>query len=360
MLSFSHGDASQRAHSAVAEAVFDCYDKGHKRARGERALQKLSSEVAELRSSRATADLWAGLAFSHALACRWDQVSQPVQTSLEYYQEVSDSRGFEVAHTRWLDLWANWNLGRWDAMQRVSDDMFEDATRRNDLFQQLVTSGGYGGAAWLAQDKIDELSRIRAANEEFDCNQNQTQMFHVFDWISSIQCLLYQGEFLEAWSRYKSMEPSLRRVPYSKMQLIRVTRQSLGALVALHNLTDTSPEPWISRTKRLTHQLRQEQNCYATVLANLYEGLLEQKIERLRRAAGGFDGAGGFDVAGQLLLKARDESRDAGLLPYQLAAEDALAEIHTGQPLELLIDRMRDQNVVRPTHLQRLYTVAAE
>jgi hypothetical protein len=26
----------------------------------------------------------------------------------------------------------------------------------------------------------------------------------------------------------------------------------------------------------------------------------------------------------------------------------------------LLIDRMRDQNVVRPTHLQRLYTVAAE
>jgi hypothetical protein len=245
-------------------------------------------------------------------------------------------------------------------MQRVSDDMFEDATRRNDLFQQLVTSGGYGGAAWLAQDKIDELSRIRAANEEFDCNQNQTQMFHVFDWISSIQCLLYQGEFLEAWSRYKSMEPSLRRVPYSKMQLIRVTRQSLGALVALHNLTDTSPEPWISRTKRLTHQLRQEQNCYATVLANLYEGLLEQKIERLRRAAGGFDGAGGFDVAGQLLLKARDESRDAGLLPYQLAAEDALAEIHIGQPLELLIDRMRDQNVVRPTHLQRLYTVAAE
>jgi serine/threonine protein kinase len=351
MLARAHGDAVQRTYLAVGEAVFGCYDKGHRRDRGEAALRELLSDVDQLGSSRATADYWAGVAFSHALACRWDQVADPVRTAVECYQAVSDSRGFELAHTRWLDLWADWNLGRWDLMQSSSDAMFEDATRRNDLFQQLITSGGFGAAAWLAQDKTDQLDRIRASNEKFVSNQNQTQVFHVFDWISSIQCLLYQAKYPEAWSQYESMVPRLRRVPFAKMQLIRVARQSLGGLVALHNANLAYSPTWIARARKLVGELRREQLGYATVLANLYEGLLQQQIGRFQQSSAA------LDAASQMLLMARDQARESGLRPFQLAAEDALAEIHTGQSLELLVERMRYQQVVRPAQLARLYTV---
>lgn len=351
MLARAHGDAVQQAYSAVGEAVFGCYDRGYRRERGESALHDMLPEVASLGSPRATADYWAGVAFSHALACRWDQVAEPVRTAVDCYQAVSDSHGFELAHTRWLDLWANWNLGRWDLMRQVSDLMFEDATRRNDLFQQLITTGGFGAAAWLGQDKCDQLKLNRSNSARFISNQNQTQMFHVFEWISSLQCLIYEGDYAEAWSRYESMESRLRRAPFARIQLVRISRQSLGGLAVLHNLRQGYSTTWVRRARRLIGELRREQIGFAETLADLYEGLLMQQLGRFQRSSSA------FDRASQLLLMARDKARRLGLRPYQLASEDALAEIHTGQSLELLVERMRYQHVVRPEQFVRLYTV---
>jgi hypothetical protein len=352
ILSLQHGDEVERVHSQVGESVFGCYDRGIHRTRAEAKLSKLRSHVAKLHSSRATGDLWSGIAYSHALACRWDEVSQPVQTSIAHFEAVTDSNRFELAHTQWLDLWANWNLGRWSAMTRLSDSMFDDATRRNDLFQQLVTTGGFGGAAWLIRDKMDELTRVRAKHAELRCSSQQMEVFHVFDWITSIQSLLYGGEYAKAWSAYRLMEPNLRKMPYSRMQLIRVVGRSLGALAALHNLQVHDSGPWASRTRVLTHQLRQEQIDYARVLANLYEGLLLYRIAGKKQDK--------IDRAKMLLQKARDEGYQDRLRPYQLAAEDALASIHTGESLGRLRDRMENENVVRPSRLGRLYTVIAD
>ena len=185
----------RRIHSQVGESVFGCYDRGIHRKRSEAMLAKLRTQVAELNHSRTKGDLWSGIAFSHALACRWEQVPQPVQKSIEHFEAVTDSNRFELAHTQWLDLWANWHLGRWDVLTRLSDSMFDDATRRSDLFQQLVTTGGFGGAAWLVRDKMEELTRIQTKHGEYFCEQKQTQMFHVFDWITSMQSLLYAGDY---------------------------------------------------------------------------------------------------------------------------------------------------------------------
>ena len=349
VLSLQYGDQLDRIHTQVGKSVFACYDKGINRTRGEATLLKLRPLVAELKSARINGDLWSGIAYSHALACRWEEVPQPVTISVEHYETSTDSNRFELAHTRWLDLWANWNLGRWSALTRLSDAMFDDATRRNDLFQQLVTTGGFGGAAWLVRDKIDELTRIRAKISDYHCNPRQTQVFHVFDWIASIQSSLYVGEYADAWSKYEQMEPKLRSMPYSRMQMIRVVGHSLGALAALHNVYVQGFQQWATRTRKLTARLRQEQIGYARVMADLYEGLLEYRTANGSRPA----------IAGavELLQAARSGGEQDRLRPFQLAAEDALAVVDIGQSLGRLQGRMRDQHVARPARLARLYTV---
>jgi hypothetical protein len=136
------------------------------------------------------------------------------------------------------------------------------------------------------------------------------------------------------------------------MQLIRVVGQSLGALAALHNLYVHESDQWASRIRTLTRQLRREQISYARVLANLYEGLLLYRVAGRNQSM--------FDQAAGLLQEARDEGFQDRLRPYQLAAEDALASIHTGESLGLLRDRMKNKNVVRPSRLGRLYTVITD
>jgi hypothetical protein len=100
--------------------------------------------------------------------------------------------------------------------------------------------------------------------------------------------------------------------------------------------------------------LRQEGLSFSRVLANLYEGLLTRHVARIRGSEES------IELASARLLDARHEARDHRLRPYQLAADDALAEIHAGRSLGLLADRMEGQNVVRPDLLKRLYTVDFE
>ena len=249
LLALRHGNPDQTVHAIVSDAVFACYDIGFRRIEGEIALLELRPHVDRLNSPWAEADLWAGIAYSHALASRWAQVPQPVQMSVQHYETVTKSHSFELAHIRWIDLWARWHLGRWDTMQQIGWSAFVDAVQRNDLFQQVITISGFSGAVWLARDEPAELRQLRAGNTAFDCPPEPIQILRVFDWITSIQTHLYQGEFAEAWDVYQSMLPSLNKRPYSKIQMIRVSRQLLGAVIALHQYAKEGSEHWIARTE---------------------------------------------------------------------------------------------------------------
>ncbi|MGI9470610.1 MAG: serine/threonine-protein kinase PknK [Rubripirellula sp.] len=353
-LAMKQGTLVQRVHVAVGEAVFGCYDRGRKRLEAQANLVRMEPYVSKLKSDRASGDMWAGIAYSHALSCRWNQVTPPVQTAVTHYQNVSDSQGFEIAHTRWLDSWANWNLGRWTKMVSAADESVDDALRRNDLFQLVMATGGLSRGAWLVRDLVGEVDRIHSRALNFDLETKEVQLFHVFEWLASLQEMIYQGQYVEASERYQSLESELRKMPYSRLQMIRVIHRSIGTLIALHNLVATPSERLIARVQLFTHQLRQEQIDYARVLADLYEGLLQHQIARFRKS----DQA--LQRSRPLLESARDLAREQQLRPYQLAAEDALAEIHTGHSLSLLADRMRKHRVVDPTRLMRLYTIVAE
>lgn len=350
-LAMKHGTLIQRVHVAVGEAVFGCYDRGRKRLEAQANLVKMEPFVTKLKNDRASGDLWSGIAYSHALSCRWNQISQPVQTAVTHYRNVSDSLGFEMAHTTWLDSWANWNLGRWGTMVSNADESVDDALRRNDLFQLIMVTGGMGRAAWLVRDQVGEVERIHSRSLIFEFESQQVQFFHVFECLASIYEWMYQGEYEQGWAKYLELEPEMRKMPFSRLQMLRIVYRSVGTLLALHQHAANMGGRWAARVRLLTHQLRAENNEYARVLADLYEGLLLHQLARLHQSEDA------VQKSRPLLEAARDLAQEHQLRPYQLAAEDALAEIHTGQSLHLLVDRMRRHGVVDPIRLMRLYTI---
>ncbi len=349
LLASKYGTEVERVHTIVGQSVYGCYDKGAKRTASEATLRNMQAHVEKLQNSRASADWWAGTAFSHALSCRWIQVIEAAQKSVSHYEHASDASGFEIAHTRWTEIWACWNLGRWDSMMQISDAMFEDAIRRNDLFQRMIVTSGIGCSAWLARDRTSELDRIRDEDDKLLADSSM-QMFHLFGWFTSVQRMIYGGEFDKAWRYWKAMAPVLNKLPYSRLQLIRLVGRSLGVLVSLHMLGGRDSTIWVRRIGKLVRRMRREQLPYACMLANLYDGLLRMRLEADRMSPGSQN-------ARRLLLAASSEAKQLGLRPFQLAADDALSQFDEGRSLGLLCGEMRHQGIECPRLFERLYTL---
>ena len=181
-----------------------------------------------------------------------------MQAAVTHYRNVSDSLGFEMAHTTWLDSWANWNLGRWGKMVSNADESVDDALRRNDLFQLIMVTGGMGRAAWLVRDQAGEVERIHSRSLSFDFESQQVQFFHVFEWLASIYELMYEGEYEQGWAKYLELEPEMRKMPFSRLQMLRIVHRSVGTLLALHQHAANTSDRWAARVRLLTHQLRAE------------------------------------------------------------------------------------------------------
>lgn len=348
-LAARHGTPQQRLRAIIGRAVFGCYDRGAKRTESETTLLDMRPRVASMNDPRASADMWSGVAFSHGLSCRWSQVPDAVRLSVKHYRIAPGSSCFELAHIQWLELWASWHLGRWDELFELSDLMINDATRRNDLFQRLVVTNGLGCSAWLGRDRTRELETA-LENDEVIPSDKSMQMFHVFRWITSLNRLLYDGNYEPAWQVYLAQESKLKRLPYSGLQLIRVLRRSLGALTALHMFNRTNAITWVSQVTKLTRQLRREGLDYSRMLADFYDGLLQLRCS--------VSPADAYSKAARVYLdSAAIAAQDMHLRPFQLAIRDALLETEGKERQDLLRGRMERRGVVSPRFFERLYTV---
>ena len=354
----NHGNHSEQIHVLVGQSVFGCYDRGTRRQQAEETLDELKSIAEATGHPRASGDVWSGIAYMHALNCRWAQVPKAVDRSVAYYRQIAGASGFELAHTRWLEIWSHWNTGQWDAMFSVCDEMFEDAVRRNDLFQRTVVCRGLGCTAWLARDREQEWQRIYLDDGEFKANAS-AQMLGVFDRISAIQRDIFSGNYAQAWQEWRALDAMIRKLPFRWIQMLRVLRESLGALIALHRLQQSLPlagrplgkqtRDWSDRVQRRVRRLFHEQLPNATMLGNYYSGLLHQRLAT--------HGACDEQIARDYLEAASFEARGLELRPFQLAADDLLAKLSTGRTLGLLRERMHSKGVLRPRDLERLYAL---
>ncbi len=356
-----YGDPTQRLYTDVRRSVFGCYDRGPRRIDSEASLMMLRSQVEKLGSDPAMGDWWSGIAYSHALACRWDQVSQPVISAVEHYGRLGDAYGFEIAHTRWIDLWAKWHLGQWDAMQHLGDSMMVDAIRRDDLFQQMVAMGGFGVGAWLIRDRSNELERRRIQFAKSVVATDQPTFFRCFESIAWMQVLIYRSEHGQAWQLWQDFQFQLKTSPVKRVQMLRVAGHQLGATIGLHHVAAllTQPLPldksltaaWVYRVRDSIQCLRHERIGFASLMADYFEALLERWLLQTP-----FARLTETEVC-QRLAEVIESCRQRRLRPFALAAEDALSIVQSGRSSDHLLQRMQKSGVSQPEWLQLLYTV---
>ncbi|TWU45773.1 Serine/threonine-protein kinase PrkC [Novipirellula aureliae] len=348
-----YGSESQKIMAEAGEAVFGCYDRGRTRIRSEMSLQQLLPRAIACGDRKVLGDVWAATVHSHSFAMRWKQVQSSLEICMQHYRSQTKPVRFEIAHTRWQESWALWNLGRWSSMLKLSAELEEDAKQRNDLFEWMSFSGGLGASAWLARDQVKECEQIRKENAKTVASNVGIQLFDFAEWLASIHLQVYLGHFDSAWDTFRSMERDLKRLPFSRVQLIRASVSLTGALICLHRLRENARDHAIDqnpirKTRYYLRKLSREHNPYCDAVSSLYAGLLSaltaQTVSDRTRAKDRFSDAIEISTAEQLR-------------PFQLAAQDALTILEGGESPGLLHERMVRHGIKRPDRFARLYTI---
>ena len=345
------GNRIEEVDALIVEAVFNCHDSGKMRDQAESNLALIRPEVEQLRSQRVSAAWWSGVAYSHALSCRWFHVVHPARTSFQKFQHLVGESGFEGAQMLWLDVWSNWFLGNWNKMFEVTGAMSDDALRRSDFFQVALMIGGFGRGAWLGTERIDDVAQLQKRCKDFTSDSKPANPFTVFDYLAQIQECIYQQRFSEGWRIYQQLDSGLSEFRNGTVQLARVAALTLGALLAIHLYVEQQDDDWLKRIRSMTGQLRREGIPFALMLADFYDGLMllhlgqrvgpQQVMSECREA----------------LQCARVQAQQQHLSPYVLAVDDALAELEQTQSSDLLHNRMLQHGVANPERFRRLYTV---
>jgi len=206
----------------------------------------------------------------------------------------------------------------------------------------------------LADDRSAELKTLQDQHVSLMPPGVSIQLVDLFRWIGHTQRDLYDGNMLPAQQRLHEFQRQLRHSPLARGQLPRVLTHWMNALIALHlaqaaqslptSATNSSTH-WLRVARRSCQRLREHHNQHANVLADLFDGIRLSMQNRTEEARDD-------------LLAAQQAAKQLRLLPFRLAAEDALEHLETGEWLGLLRHRMRNRGIKRAEAFERLYTVA--
>ncbi len=346
-----HGSMNDRIHQGAMAQIWSvmlCGRKIDSAQQNRDALDDMLARADAQPAGKSTAEIRSAIAFVETLTMRWGAVPDAVDACIVDYIADEKPLRFEIARTRWLRLWSEWHLGRWDTMRSMAHEMVDDARRRNDSYQQLVATVGFSGNAFLLTDNVDELRQRCEDNGRIMTDTGRMELIHFFQWVQSVQQSIYLAKFDSASRQVIEMRQSIGESPIRRMPLVRVCLDHLTALVSLHLRDQQSDDP-LTDPAVVANCLRRLSNLpseYAQMLAALLGGIErrlsdapEEAIEAFRRAA---------ELASR-----------QGLFPYQLAAEDGLLNcIKAEADADALCQQMVNHHVQCPEKLERLYTVA--
>ena len=318
------------------------------------------SGISEESSRRINAELSAGKAFLDLLSMEWQKIPFDVDDAIRDYAFNSNPARFEVLHTRWLRIWADWHLGRWGALRVDAEEMLEDAGRRNDAYQRLLATSGYGGNALLMSDRSSACRRLAKRNSEVGAESGGVELAGVLRWMDQVQLDLYVGDLSSAANAVLEMRRKMSTSLLERVDFIRAIVDHLSGLVSLHVRQqllspDSSENPIhvgvvdpeiVSPTFVLEaiRRLMRQRAGYPRMLASLLLGI-HRRLE------------GRSELARRSFVRAHARAGKMGLMPYELAAEDGLNDLAKNFT-DSLRQRMVNHDIRKPAQLERLYTVA--
>lgn len=320
-------------------------------------LLEMLEQLDRTKASNVTAEIHSSLAFIDTLAMDWASAAPAVDACVVDYIADTQIRRFEVSHTRWLRLWSDWHLGQWRSLQRMCHEMVDDAIRRNDTYQQLMTTTGFGGNGFLCSDEVERLQQLCSGNNRHVSDTGEIEFVHFFQWIQIVFRDLYRGQYDRAWSQIVRFRQASDRSLICRVTLVQVVLDFLTAVVGLHvrrrrtfgddaEAKDAATTPLRpSMIRNAMRRLEDQSDGFPKMIGALLRGIDSGMRGRREQAA--------------LKLKLCVELADTlGTTPYALAARDALTQIEDPDAeSDSLRKSMLDQGVVNPTALERLYTV---
>ena len=335
------GQRSDQVSLAIGSATFACCDAGARRAKGETLLRELQWEAIDL-GPKIAGDFWAAKAMVNMFAMNWGAVPAAVKDSVANYQDDDGANRFEIASTQWMTLWSYWYRGLWSEQKTETLELLSLALRRNDRHAQFVCTTGLATSSLLASNETAQLQRLRVVNDE--CFTGVGHISLLFQFLATCQTSLFEGNYSDAWRSYQDFDRLLGKSHLSRIQLARVVTQQFGLLSALHILEREPSRELTSNALVCLKRLRSEKLPCAVTIADLYEGILHRQSGKTAKAR-------------TLLVAAQQMAKEHDLMPFQLAAEDAISRLDEGEGLGLLSHRMQNRGIRSPEKFERIYTV---
>ena len=358
---FDHGTPENQIHFGTMANTWIALLAGRQQSELKDCRKTLRAMLARMRnqpSGKVTAEIRSGIAFVETLAMRWSEIPALVDSSVVDFIAEERPLRFEIAHTRWLRLWADWQLGDWSEMRSMAHEMVEDATRRNDSYQQLVATTGFAGNAFLLSDDVLRLVTLCADNDRIVTDSGAVELVHFFQWMQSVQQSLYMADFESAAMHVIQMRQSIGKSIIRRIPLTRVLLDFFTALTSLHLRQNQLQDPAVDHgeyamelldpaiSRNCARRLGRQDSEFARMLGTLIQGVGQRIDNRIEAAAESFQTV--VEVAGRLRLA-----------PYRLAAQDALANLGAEEcESDLLRQQMLNHRICQPRSLERLYTVA--
>jgi hypothetical protein len=340
-----HGSESQRIRVAVAFSVYCSYEPGRQRIQSEKVLAQLLFDAQQTGERGLVAECLAGIATVHALSGRWSEVVDVAQQAVQHYRDCSELKSFEITHTQWTLINAFWYLGRIRSLGELSRQVFESSSARNNLIEKSIASSGFAVCGRLAEGRsfnTDPNSFDRGASHKL----KSLEFLDFFESMAYLLRLIYEGRVSEASTELNRSRRFEVRSPVWQVQMARIIRKSIASHLAVYECAQCRSATQSRKSLGLTLALRREKSPAGEVIAELHDGYRHELLNEV-------------EFARRYFLTAEKKARRLGLVPFQLAAEDALDRVNQQSCSNRLEQHLRNEGVSKPSQFARLYALVS-
>lgn len=371
-LSGTIGNTGHRYNTAIGSAVYLCCDDGPERAVGEALLRDLQAGATDL-GGKTEGDFWTAKTLTNTLKMNWAATPSLISNGLKAYaMHEKDSARFEQANLRWLATFTDWYCGNWTELTQTSNKLVDEGRLHNDLLCEFIATTGFAATSHLGRlgnaaqtapaEQMSPTLPIETQNQAIFPGRDQPKAddaLQLADWLNFIaRCLSanYHGDTSTAVALATSFAAQMRDSELANIQLVRVVTNQIVALTLLHVNAQKDFRRWPPNQTHPSVQtaaaqaivnLRSEKLAFPIMLSELYGGILAGQN-------------GETTSSRQRLVAAQQLAIEQGLQPFQLAAEDALANLQDNAAVNLLRHRMQNRGIHNPERFERIYTAAIE
>lgn len=354
--------SAEQIELAVGEAVFLAYEPGRKRRRAEEMLQKLKSQLVGADDPSLHGAVHSGLGYAAALGGKWNQVYPHFQAAQQAYQLSDRFQGLEISHNHYAEAIALFQTGQLRLLAQRTGDLRCEGTTSADQFMLTLSTLGFASAGFLINDAVDDMQKAR--------KQLSQQLGPIgnkgFSFLMQLHFALgnlYQRDVYRAFTLIESLDRELRRHSVRRTQILRILTRDLQSLL-LMQLLAVAPQPTLPSIARLIGKIRREAIPFATMKADLLEGMARHRHPEHWHRRDGFARRWRSpdttrEVPDSVILEkleaARKAAGDQQCVPYALLAADEIDSVRLGRRGQRLFEYLSQRGVKDPLRFARLY-----